>query len=283
MVSSDELQLIVSLSQALFSLGLLVVTAVYTYYTRQQSAATRNQIGAMEAQTEASAKPYLKPTIERPDVAECNFVIQNTGNGAAHDVSASWWIGQDENKDEWGVPLLPVSRKQKFLLRGPNEQDTLPTERDIKEAYEEEGYTLRFEASCEDIFGNSHEFEEVIDLEEAIWGREENATELLNRPPEETIAEGIDTISGNFRDIGNVAVQLRRELPSILSAYKTEQTISHLEHFGEISVDVLANLSPEDKHLVVMKMRDLAEDDLVDFDEEAGVVRLSDDDSAFEK
>ncbi|WP_415578581.1 hypothetical protein, partial [Halobacterium salinarum] len=83
--------------------------------------------------------------------------------------------------------------------------------------------------------------------------------------------------------IGNVAVLLRRELPSLLDAHKTEQTVSHLEQFGEISIDQLASLSPEDKHLVVMKMRNLAEEGLVDFDEESGIVRLTEGNPASEE
>ncbi|WP_152421785.1 helix-turn-helix transcriptional regulator [Halorubrum saccharovorum] len=280
MLSGTNLQLVVSVSQAIFSLGLLVVTAVYTYYTRQQSDATENQIDVVESQTKASAKPYLKATIERSGPVVCNFVIQNTGNGAAHNVTASWKIGSESEKREWTIPLLPSNQKHRFHLSDPSGEEILPTERDIKEAYEDLGFNLKFEADCEDIFDESHDFEETIDLEEAIWGREEAAYELLSGQPEETIAEGIESISENFDDIGNVATYLRRELPSIVNAHQAEQELRLLQQFGEMTIEQLSQISSEEQHRVYWKMESLAEDGLVEFDEEDEIVRLPDDKQA---
>ena len=283
MVSETNLQLIVAASQALFSLGLLVVTAVYTFYTRKQSNATKNQIAAVQSQTSAiesqtktSAKPHIKATIERPNPVVCNFAIQNTGNGAAHNVSASWVIGSDDRERNWTIPLLASGDKHQFHLTHPNNDKILPTEKDIKECYEGYGFELRFESTCEDIFEESHTFEETIDLEEAIWGREKGTSELIGKQSDETIAEGVESISKNFDDIGNVATYLSRELPSIVNARQDVRILEILDNYGEMSIEQLSSLSPEDTHIVSMKVESLVDDGLLDHNVEKDNVQLSD-------
>jgi hypothetical protein len=281
MVSNSELQLLASAAQAIFALGLLIATGVYTYYTRLQSDATHKQIDAMGAQTtvindqtKAMSRPYLKATIEHPNFAEYFFAIRNTGNGAAHDVTAEWDIGTDGEDRSWNIPLIAPGEKHQFIITKTEDNSIVSAAKQIEEVLSSRGYELRFEADCEDIFGESHHFEEEIDLERAIWGRKEASYEWVKKPADETVAENIQSISDDFRDVGNVASTLRRELSGILRSYQKDQCLSRIKEYGELSIEQLAHLSHKDPHLLRHELQVLADQGLVEFDEESDKAKI---------
>jgi len=281
MVTDTELQLVVSGAQALFALGLLVATGFYTYYTRQQSEATNDQIDAMgtqtqavTSQTKAMAMPYLKATIEHPNFAEYFFVIQNTGNGAAHDVTAEWEIGADGPDRSWNIPLIAPGESHQFIIT--KDGDSLATTADkLDEALKNRGYELRFEADCEDIFEEEHHFEQEINLHHAVHGRKEGSYEWVETPPEETIADGVDSIDDHLRDVGRLASTLNFEARGILRSHQKDKYLKRIREFGELTVEQLARLSHKNEDVLRQELVVLAEQGVVEFDEEADSVTLA--------
>src|SRR5699024_8888639 len=150
MVTNDQLQLLTSAAQAIFALGLLIATVVYTYYTHRQSEATSDQIDAMKSQTNSMSKPYLKPTIEHPNFAEYFFAIRNTGNGAAHNVSAEWTLSNEDRKRTWNIPLIPPGEKHRFVIT-TKDDNPISGINSLEEVLPDDGWELNFKASCEDI------------------------------------------------------------------------------------------------------------------------------------
>ena len=282
MVTNTELQLLVSGAQALFALGLLAATVVYTYYTRQQSEATYDQINAVSAQTqavidqtEATAMPYLKATIEHPNFAEYFFVIRNTGNGTAHDVSAEWEVGTDGPNRSWNIPLIAPGESHQFIITKNDEDSPVTTANKLDKALADRGFELNFEAECEDIFEEKHHFEQEIDLRRAVWGRKETSYEWVETPPEETIADGIDSIDDHLRDVGRLASTLNLEARGMLRSHQKEKYLDQIEEFGELSVEQLARLSHKGEDILRHELQMLAEQGLVDYDEEADSVTLA--------
>jgi len=281
MVTNTELQLLASGAQALFALGLLVATGFYTYYTRQQSEATNDQIDAMSVQTQAvtgqtkaMAMPYLKATIEHPNFAEYFFIIQNTGNGAAHDVTAEWEIGADGPDRSWNIPLIAPGESHQFIITKDGDSPVTTADK-IDEALEDRGYDLRFEADCEDIFEEEHHFEQEIDIQRAVHGRKERSYEWVETPPEEKMADSIDSISDHVRDVGRLASDLKFDARGMLRSHQKDKHLERIQEFGELTVEQLARLSFKNEHVLRQELMLLAEQELVEFDEEADSVTLA--------
>jgi len=183
-------------------------------------------------------------------------------------------IGADGPDRSWNIPLIAPGESHQFIIT--KDGDSLATTADkLDEALKNRGYELRFEADCEDIFEEEHHFEQEINLHHAVHGRKEGSYEWVETPPEETIADGVDSIDDHLRDVGRLASTLNFEARGILRSHQKDKYLKRIREFGELTVEQLARLSHKNEDVLRQELVVLAEQGVVEFDEEADSVTLA--------
>ena len=74
----------------IFLTGVLALATIV--YTR----ATIRQVHEMQTDREVRNRPMVKPTIENRYAVHHFFAVENTGEGAAYDVTAEWWVDEGD-------------------------------------------------------------------------------------------------------------------------------------------------------------------------------------------
>jgi hypothetical protein len=105
----------VSIGQIALSFALVVTTLAYTVYTKRQTE-------EMERTREQSNQPVVKGGIKSMGAGRLNVVIKNTGNGAAHNVSAKMYFEDiDSNPIHSKISILSPEEEYEFAF--PLEDD----------------------------------------------------------------------------------------------------------------------------------------------------------------
>nr|WP_015060820.1 hypothetical protein [Haloferax lucentense]ADB79734.1 unknown [Haloferax lucentense DSM 14919] len=147
---SFVLENILSISQIFLSAVLIIVTGIYTIFTKQQ-------VSEMVKDREVRNQPKVRPTISSMDNINYAFAVENTGNGAAYDFSAKWWCRDEENAVEWQTPFLSPGERHTFPL--PTESGRTPHGH-LLEKFDEDD-VIHFEATFSDLIGNKYDPEKT--------------------------------------------------------------------------------------------------------------------------
>ena len=96
---------LVEWTQLSVSIALVVATVAYAYFVKQS--------------VEVESKPHLQAFVDYAGRGNLYFRVRNTGNGAAHSVSAEWAISTDGIESEqrtWQHGLIPPGHEHKFRI-----------------------------------------------------------------------------------------------------------------------------------------------------------------------
>ena len=238
-------------AQAVLAGGLLVATVAYSLFTKRQ--------------TDATARPFIKANVAFIGPVKALLEIHNTGNGAAHDVKAQWEIANHER--EWKIPLLPPGSSHSFpiIVREEGEQPDWVMGLDELDQYiDEHGSTsvIEFHAECDDILNIHHDFDEQVDLENALWGRVDAHERVESEP--------LDDISGAIGDVanavGDVSDQIDMEgFSQTVRAQNTKTVVQTLRRHGRIRADHLAGISGISRRNLYNILPKLADADIVEY------------------
>lgn len=98
----------------LIQLGANVVLAIFTVVLAW---ATWQYTKAAKKQVEAESRPYLKPATQLREGGTAHFLIENIGNGTAHNVTVEWRIeGWEKSKRSWSVPIFRSDKHASFAF-----------------------------------------------------------------------------------------------------------------------------------------------------------------------
>lgn len=229
----------VGAGQLLLSGALVGVTVAYTYYTR-------SQIREMQDNRKTRNKPIIKPTIENRYAVHYFFAIENTGNGAAYNVSAKWWINDEETAQKWSIPILSSGERRVFPLPVG---DDVSTQGEIEDVLDK-GEMIDFRVSYDDGLGNSYSPEttpdecvEAVDVLETIVSRAD-ASEYVDKDPLSEIASEMDDLTSHIDSINN-SIQLdhlndraKQEMHErILEELQSEGPLTFRELKGRLGID----------------------------------------------
>lgn len=146
---------IAQIASAVFSLGLLAATGFYAYFTYQS--------------IKTQANPFLKAGLEYSTSDKLHFVIQNTGKGAAHDVEAHWSLLKPAAPGRsWKIDNIPPNSKHRFNIPLPGEEQGYTDVPEIGDRLADLNGEIHFEAECENILRKSCEFEEKVEIRDAL-------------------------------------------------------------------------------------------------------------------
>jgi hypothetical protein len=150
--------------------ALLVATIAYTYFTKRQ--------------IETDNKPYIKSRLEYPSPKYINLIITNSGNGPAHDVEATWSIG--DSSKEWEINLLSPSEKYWFKLPLDGPKEGYEEVSKVRERIQNSQATIEFEATCTNVLEQNYTFTDELDINTGL-NRATNSSEKFESEPLEEI------------------------------------------------------------------------------------------------
>lgn len=201
---------------ALLTLVLIVVTAVYVYLTGRL---VRENIALREDAT----RPLLAVTtsLHEAYIHIINLLIENVGGGAAHDIrlrtSKPFTLDRHERLDEIGpfkkgiTYLGPHQRLEFFLANAIGNLDELKKQ------------LLQIEAEYSDNVGKTYRKTFVIDFGEL------EGISRVSTPPLFKVAESIERLEKNFANLLNGMIKLPI-LAYSLEDTKREQMVNELWH-----------------------------------------------------
>lgn len=190
-VSPEVASLLVSGASVVFAGALTFVT--YLYYRE-----TQDQTDEMEKTRKAKFRPILKPTLFVEVAGATYFAFENTGKGAAHNVSASWEYTTANEEVDWRSPLVSPDERHEFFLPADNIA-FLNNPDDIREKVGEDGKLL-FQAEYEDPLGRPYSTREELDIVAILDGRMDKG-ELIEKEESEKFRDELAGIRRTLSEI----------------------------------------------------------------------------------
>lgn len=156
-----QAQMLTSIASLVLSAALVIVT--YLYYK----------------ETSYQTKPVLKPTVDKVDGMLTRFAIENTGNGAAHDVIVQFGFRHLDYRVDWEMPLITPGDRHIFYLPFDSDTRLVYTEEIANEIGDSKGI-IEFESMYTDAFGRPETNEEQVDVLKVL-NLQEQSSELVNK------------------------------------------------------------------------------------------------------
>ncbi|UOO95397.1 hypothetical protein MUK72_01490 [Halococcus dombrowskii] len=227
-----QAQLFTSIASVIFSGVLVLVT--YLYYRE-----TKHHTQEMQKSREADFKPVVKPTIENWHAIHNRFAFENTGKGAAHDVTVQWGFNHLDYEKEWTIPLITPGQRHHFALPFDENRRNITTEGQIENELEGSEGILWFDVECTDSLGNEIDPEtETINVLESIKSR---AGEQLEKDELHETRKAIEDVSGAIEDV-NGAVEMSG-FEATLSRRNQEAVLAILEDNEDLTISELKDRS----------------------------------------
>lgn len=265
-------------AQIAISLASVVVAGVLAYVTYQYYTETKQHTAEMRKNREAEFRPVLKGAIVYKPVSYYDFAIINTGKGAAHDVEAEWQVDDYPHTSTWSIPHIAPEKQHNFAVRIEDEKETegnegmLHAEQEFRDELADSDGILHYEATCKDALGNTHEFQEDIDIIGAIDGRVAGAMEWQQKDELEQIRRELEDIGDAVEDVES-AVEMSGN-DSLIRGELTQQVRDIIESRSEVSLQELRKLTGFSRMDLSGVLRRLEEADEVAIDSEVGRLSL---------
>ena len=234
-------------AQIATSLASVIVAGVLAYVTYQYYAETKQHTAEMRKNREAEFRPVLKGALVYKPVSYYDFAIINTGKGAAHNVEAEWQVDEYPHINTWSIPHIESKKQHEFAVQVEDGEGTvgneemLRGEQDFRDELADSEGILHYEATCEDALGNTHEFEEDIDIIGAIEGRVAGAMERQRKDELEQIRRELEDIGDAIGDVEG-AVEMSGN-DSLIRGELTQRVRDIIESRSKVSLQELRSLT----------------------------------------
>jgi len=232
-ISTQTASILVSVASVIFAAALTIVT--YWYYVE-----TKKQTTELKKTREADFKPVLTPTV-MADGLEIYLAVENTGNGAAHDVRMSWRFEDQEDKTDWKSPLVSADERHKFYLPFETEGSRVVVPEQVIDELDE-GEMLEFEAHYDDSLGNEHSSTEELDVREIVSKRRESGG-IPEKASEVRIANELQDLNRRLNNIQNTW-----EVNNFLRSANSRRILEVIDEYGPLTVgDIIDATSIKDR------------------------------------
>jgi hypothetical protein len=190
----------------------------------------------MQKSREADFKPVIKPTIEEWHAIHNRFAFENTGKGAAHNVTARWGFNHLDYERKWTIPLITPGQRHHFALPFDGNRRDITTKGQIEDELEESEGMLWFDVECEDALGN--EIDPAVETIDVLDTIESRAGEWLEKNELRETRKAIEDVSDAIEDVdsaiemdGFEATLRRRNQEAVLGILKENKnlTVSELK------------------------------------------------------
>lgn len=254
-ITTVQAQLLIGGASVLFSAVLVIVT--YFYYTE-----TQRHTKEMRKSREAEFKPVIKGTVENWHTLHNRFAFENTGNGAAHDVTARWGFSHLDKVEEWSIPLMTPGQRHHFWLPFDGDE-RITTNNQIEAELEDTDGTLFFEVECKDALGNVVQHKEEIQVLDTVQSR---AGELLEKDEQREIRKAIEDVSNAVGDVSSEIEMAGFE--AALRRVNQDSVKEIVEQHGTLTLSELVDHSGLSQFQLVPILHRLRRSGVVDYEEE---------------
>lgn len=185
----------IAFSQVILSMALVIATFAYTIYTKRQT-------DEMQKTRKTSNQPVLQGSLVIPASTLVMAEFQNTGNGAAHNVSASVYFEDIEVEPmEFTLPMVSPEDAHRF---------TLPVDDSMRESVKIDDVEAKlnsqnsdgklvFSFECQNPFGDSYTYENSVNVLDWL----DNSPSVVNFSEETKARKAIEGIESGVEDISD--------------------------------------------------------------------------------
>ncbi|MBZ6495634.1 hypothetical protein [Natrinema longum] len=248
--------------------GLLLLYNKQARIQSEQTTIQENQESLMEQQF----TPHLTAGVNFLSLTSVQFVIQNTGNGAAFDVSAEWEVAGE--KKTWEVPNLPPGEKHGFPIIVDGDSWLLSID-EIKNYLEENNASsvIDYRLTCEDRFEEEKEFSSSVDFGVIVTRSESD--EIWNEEP-------LEEISGHMRKMQRDIRKMRRYQQNNDKNEKwrkrieqTKEIYGFIQEYDGITVEELNSLTNISEQNIRYRLQSLDDAGGVHYNSNTDTVQLA--------
>lgn len=227
----------IGVGQLAFSVALVLVTVVYTFYTAKQTK-------EMQASREMSNQPVVKGDIGHLGPVNLLAVVKNTGNGAAHNVSTKLYFDDvDVDPVIFKTPVLAPGEEYEFGFPLREDDDGFLTGMDQIESLIDEHESrgiLHVETTCENAFGDAYCYDDEID----VLDIKENLSQILYDDETTKMRKAVEGIESNLGDVeDNISQEYTDALAQtelyerVLEEGRTEGSVTFIALKNELGVE----------------------------------------------
>ena len=269
--------------QIVISLSSVFVAAVLAYVTYQYYIETKRHTKQMRKNREAEYKPAIKGALVYKHVSIYDFVVVNTGKGAALNIKINWQVDNYPHVNTCAIPHIAPGEQHRFAVQIEDHEEADATEgvlrfeQEFRDELEGEEGILYYEGTCEDALGNIHEFEEEIDIIEAIDGRTSESLEWLQEDEMKQIRKELENIENTLGSIEN-SIELSGN-NSLISEKMTERIYEIVNSHSKVSHQELRTLTGYSSREITRVLRRLEDGNKVVIDSEKDQFVLSNGDA----
>ncbi|TKX72973.1 MULTISPECIES: hypothetical protein [Halorubrum] len=216
-------------------------------------------------------QPYLTGDLENRSAVTTQFVIRNTGEDYAHNITAEWEVAGETRK--WETPDLAPGDTAAFPVVVDDDDGWIMNTDQIRDYLEDNGNSLDidFTIKCEDQMDMAHTFSGTVDF--GVMSQRQEASEIWEVDPIDSLASSaanieasVDKIASDFDD--------RRDEQKWQNRWTKQQAIKTIvSETGTISISVLKRLVREKESSLEYRLSELEEAGYLVYNERSGEIR----------
>ena len=244
-------------AQVLLSAALVLATGAYTYFTLKQTT-------EMSETREVSNQPVVQGGVDSMFPGSFAVVLTNTGNGAAHNVSAEVYFEDvDVEPLEFRTSVMQPGEEYELGFPLSEEEDGFVIGNDEIRSLIEDHCSdgiLTVETECESPFGDQYEYKNEIPALDVI----ENLSQIIRDSELGKIRKAVEGIDSNLEDISDGVGEGYRDTEAYSEL--TQLITDTIEQEDVIGFDDLRyRLGIKEKKIVYNVINKLQKGGLVDY------------------
>jgi len=264
--TGDFAQITSAIGTTVLTLGLLLLYDKQARIQNQQAKIQNNQESLMEQQF----TPYLTGEVTFLNITSVQFLIQNSGNGPAYNVSAEWEVADQER--EWEVPTLSSNDEFGFpvIVDGDN---WLLSKDEIQNYLEENDSSseIEYRISCEDRFGKTHCFDGTVDF--SVLLKRAESDEIWQEEPIREISQDLSKIQRDIRKISRYEKNKDKSANWKDRSKQTELIYNLISEHEELTLNELNSLTNLNERTIEYRVTSLDDIGAVQYNKNTNTVK----------
>lgn len=222
---------------------------------------------------EQQYKPHLTGEIDALEITSSQFLIRNSGQGYAYQVSAEWEVAGETRT--WEIPSLGPGDKFGFpVIVDENGQWVLSTEK-IREILEENDSSTEIDyvIRCQDQFQREITFPGSVDFE-IIFKRSES-NEIWKKDPLERIQSDLGDMRRDIKKMSREVKKMRQNSEWMHRSRKNKMIIEFVNEYGPLSKYEISRLSGISEESLEYRLSELQTVNAIEYSEKSEIAKPS--------
>ncbi|WP_198526049.1 hypothetical protein [Haloferax sp. ATB1] len=216
-------------------------------------------------------QPHLTGDLENRSAVTTQFVIRNTGEDYAHDITAEWEVAGETR--EWETPNLAPGDTAAFPVVVDDDGGWVMNTNQIRDYLEDNGDSLEIEftINCKDQMDLAHTFSGTVDF--GVMSQRQEAKEIWEMDPVDSLASSAESIEASIDQIASDFDDRRNEHQWQDRWTKQQAIKTIVSETGEIPISVLSRIIKENESSLEYRLSELEKAGYLEYNERSGVIR----------